>query len=49
MANLLREKRGAGRVGKHWTDRFINRRPELKKRFSRVYDYQRALCEDPTR
>ena len=26
---------------------FIARRPELKTRFNRVYDYQRALQEDP--
>jgi hypothetical protein len=47
MANRLLEKRGPQRVGKNWTDRFIKRRPELRTRFSRVYDYQRALQEDP--
>ena len=47
IANLLLAKRGARRVGKCWTDRFIIRRPELYTRFSRVYDYQRALQEDP--
>jgi hypothetical protein len=46
MANLLLAKRDAQRVGKRWTERFIQRRPELKTRFNRVYDYQRGLCED---
>jgi hypothetical protein len=47
MANLLMDKRGVRRVGKNWTDRFIQRRPELSTRLSRAYDYQRALLEDP--
>ena len=47
VANLLVAKRGARRVGKCWTDRFIARRPELCTRFSRAYDYQRAFQEDP--
>ena len=47
MANRLLEMRGARYVGKNWTDRFIKRRPELRTRFSRAYDYQRALQDDP--
>ena len=47
MANLLLAKRSTRHVGKCWTDRFIARRPELCTRFSRAYDYQRALQEDP--
>ena len=47
MANHILESRGAKRVGKLWTHRFVKRRIELKTRFSRVYDFQRALCEDP--
>ena len=47
MANYLRKTRRARPVGKLWTHRFIQRRPELKTRFNRVYDFQRALCEDP--
>ena len=47
MANLLLESRGAPRVGTLWPHRFVQRKPELKMRFSRVYDVQRALCEDP--
>jgi len=47
MANLILESRGAGRVGIHWARRFIKRQPDLVTRLNRVYDYQRALCEDP--
>ena len=47
MANLILESRGRQRVGKLWAHRFVQRRPELKTRFNRVYDFQRALCEDP--
>jgi hypothetical protein len=47
MANYLLETRRAKRVGKLWAHRFVQRRPELKTRFNRVYDFQRALCEDP--
>ena len=34
-------------VGINWTTNFIKRRTELKSKFSRKYDYQRAQCEDP--
>ena len=47
MANLILASRGEKRVGKLWAHRFVQRRPELKMRFSRVYDFQRALCENP--
>lgn len=47
MANFILESRGGKRVGKLWAHRFIQRRPDLKMRFNRVYDFQRALCEDP--
>ena len=47
MANLMLESRGGKRVGKNWAQRFVQRRPELKMRFFRVYDFQRALCENP--
>jgi hypothetical protein len=47
MANWLRKTRQAKPVGKLWAHRFVQRRPELKTRFNRVYDFQRALCEDP--
>jgi hypothetical protein len=47
MANYLLETRRAKRVGKLWAHRFVQRRPELKTRFNRVYNFQRALCKDP--
>ena len=39
MANLLRATRQAKPVGKQWPYNFIQRRPELKTRFSRAYDF----------
>lgn len=47
IANHILDSRGARHVGKLWAYRFVQRRPELKTRFNRVYDFQRALCEDP--
>lgn len=47
MANLLLAERGGGRVGQNWASHFVTRQPDLKTRFNRPYDYQRALCEDP--
>uniref|UniRef100_L7IUA6 HTH CENPB-type domain-containing protein n=1 Tax=Pyricularia oryzae (strain P131) TaxID=1143193 RepID=L7IUA6_PYRO1 len=47
MADHLLAARDARPVGKQWAYRFVQRRIELKTRFSRAYDFQRALCEDP--
>ncbi|RKK31124.1 hypothetical protein BFJ66_g15995 [Fusarium oxysporum f. sp. cepae] len=47
MANRLLADRDASPVGKRWAHNFIKRQPELKTRFQRRYDYQRAKCEDP--
>ena len=47
MANYLLKTRRAKRVGKLWAHRFVQRRSELKTRLNCVYNYQRALCEDP--
>jgi hypothetical protein len=47
MANRLRTTRDASRVGIHWASNFVKRHPELRARFQRKYDYQRAKCEDP--
>ena len=47
MANRLLAVREAGPVGIQWPSNFIRRSPELKTRFNRKYDYQRALNEDP--
>lgn len=34
-------------LGKDWVTKFTKRRPELKCRFARRYNRQRAQCEDP--
>ena len=51
MANLLLAKRDASKppptVGINWVNKFVRRHDALKTRFSRKYDHQRALCEDP--
>jgi hypothetical protein len=48
MANRLLADRDASPVGKRWASNFVRRHKELKTRFFRKYDYQRAKCEDPT-
>jgi hypothetical protein len=50
MANILLAARGSQpppTVGKNWPSTYIQRRDELRSRFSRRCDYQRALNEDP--
>ena len=47
MADRLLRARGSNPVGKNWVDNFIKRTPELRTRWSRPYDHQRAACEDP--
>ena len=47
MANRLLAERGAPPVGKRWASNFVKRQPDLRTRFLRRYDYQRAQCEDP--
>jgi hypothetical protein len=47
MANRILAARDGGKVGKNWTGNFIKRSPELKMRFDRKLDYQRAKNEDP--
>ena len=47
MADKLLRERNSKPVGKNWVDNFVKRTPELKKRWSRPYDRQRAACEDP--
>ncbi|EDN98948.1 hypothetical protein SS1G_13807 [Sclerotinia sclerotiorum 1980 UF-70] len=47
MANYILQSRGAKKVGKLWAHRFVKRHTELKMRFNRVYDFQKALCKDP--
>ena len=33
-------------MGVNWSSNFVKRQPELRTRYSRKYDYQRAKCED---
>lgn len=47
MANSLCATRNAPPVGTRWASRFVARRLELKTRWNRPYNYQRAQCEDP--
>jgi hypothetical protein len=47
MANQLLRVRDAAPVGKLWAHNFVKRQPELRMRYARKYDYQRAKCEDP--
>jgi hypothetical protein len=47
MANQLLRERDALPVGKLWVHNFVKRQPELRTRYTRRYDYQRAKCEDP--
>jgi hypothetical protein len=47
IADRLLRNRSSEPVGKNWVDNFIRRTPELRTRWTRPYDYQRALCEDP--
>jgi len=46
MANRLLRERDAPPVGVRWAYNFIKRQPELRTRFTRKYDYQRAKYED---
>jgi hypothetical protein len=48
MANYILESRGGKRVGMRWAYRFIQRRPELKTRFNRVYNFQRVFAKIPS-
>jgi hypothetical protein len=47
MADSLLAERYEDPVGQKWARTFVTRRPELKVKFNRKYDYKRALCEDP--
>jgi hypothetical protein len=47
MANQLLRVCDAPPVGKRWAYNFVQRKEELRKRWARRYDYQRAKCEDP--
>jgi hypothetical protein len=47
MANILLSQHQDQQVSEKWVYRLIQRRSELKSRFSRRYNYERAKCEDP--
>ena len=47
IANRLLAARHKKPVGKNWPYNFTQRHSKLKTRFSRAYDFQRALCENP--
>jgi hypothetical protein len=47
MADRLLRERGGKPTGKNWVDNFIKHTSELRTRWSRPYDRQRAACEDP--
>jgi hypothetical protein len=46
MANRLLRECDVPPVGKNWAHNFVKRQPELRTRFTRRYDCQRAKCED---
>ena len=33
-------------IGENWVNRYVKRHPELRSKYTRKYDYQRAKCED---
>ena len=39
--------RDAPPVGQRWAHNFVKRQPELRTRWTRKYNYQRAKCKDP--
>ena len=47
MANILLAERGSQTVGVNWVYRYTERYDELRSRYSRRYNYERAKCEDP--
>jgi hypothetical protein len=47
LADSLLAARNCEPVGQSWAKTFVKRRPELKTKFNRKYNYKRALCEDP--
>jgi len=47
IANQLLRVRNAPPVGKLWAYNFVKRQLELRTRYTRRYDYQRAKYEDP--
>ena len=46
MANQLLRVRDAPPVGKLWAHNFVKLQPELRTRWTRRHNYQRAGCKD---
>ena len=46
-AHIDRPTDASSTVGENWVRKFINRHEQLKAKYTRKYDYQRALCEGP--
>ena len=46
---LLQQRVGlpSASIRKNWARNFINRQPQIKSKYTRTYDHQRAQCEDP--
>jgi len=45
---LLQQRVGeSASIGVNWGSTFVKRTPALNTRYTRKYDYKRALCEDP--
>jgi hypothetical protein len=49
MTNHLLKKRDENLVDHHWSNNFINRTSELKTKWNRSYDRQRALNEESSK
>ena len=47
IANRLLAIYEAIYVGLYWAFNFVKRQPELHTYWNRLYDYQKAQCEDP--
>lgn len=47
MGNQLLHEGGKLPVGKNWASNFVQHQPELRTRYARKRNHQRAQCEDP--
>jgi hypothetical protein len=47
IADSLLAEQHRNPIGQNWAATFVKRRPKLKVKFNRKYNYKRALCEDP--
>lgn len=49
MGNRLLHEGGKLPVGKKWASNFVQHQPELRTRYARECDHQRAKGEDPAK